>query len=182
MAGASRSGTRLRVALFLAVGIGDDRPRPGRVRDERVPRPRSAARLTRGSRSAATQGAPKDIVVVKVDDKTFSDLQKRCGGLPARPRQADHAAEEGRREGDRLRRPVHGAGRRRGGRQQADRGGRQARATSSSPRPRSTRTGRRTSSAATRPSAAIRARKSATGTSLRTPAATTGACATRSRS
>jgi adenylate cyclase len=76
MAARTRSGTRLRVALFLAVGfaatgIGLVAYGTNVFRDldlESVD-----ARFTiRG-----TEAAPDDIVIVKVDDKTFSDLRRR---------------------------------------------------------------------------------------------------------
>jgi adenylate cyclase len=76
MAGATRSGTRLRVALFLAVGtamtgLGLLAYGTNVFRD--LDLQSVDARFTiRGE-----QGAPSDIVLVKVDDKTFSDLQKR---------------------------------------------------------------------------------------------------------
>jgi adenylate cyclase len=79
MAGATRSGTRLRVALFLAVGMAMTglglvaygtsvlQSLDLRSVDKRF----SVRSWTRGTNQA------KDIVVVKVDDKTFSDLQRR---------------------------------------------------------------------------------------------------------
>jgi adenylate cyclase len=76
MAGATRSGTRLRVALFLAVGMamtGLGLVAYGTSVFRDLDLQSVDARFTiRGN-----QRAPEDIVVVKVDDKTFSDLQKR---------------------------------------------------------------------------------------------------------
>jgi adenylate cyclase len=76
MAGPTRSGTRLRVALFLAVGmamtgLGLVAYGTNVFRDLDL-RSVDARFSVRGS-----QSAPSDIVVVKVDDKTFSDLQRR---------------------------------------------------------------------------------------------------------
>ena len=109
MAGATRSGTRLRVALFLAVGLAMTglgllaygtnvfRDLDLRSVDTRF--------TIRGN-----QGAPKDIVVVKIDDR---DLQRPAATLAASgagcTRKLIDELEEDGREGDRLRRPVHRA-------------------------------------------------------------------------
>ena len=87
---------------------------------------RSSSRpSTRASTSAAPQPPPPDVVVVAIDDKTFDELPS-----PTFPfdrdaaRAGDPQPDEGRREGDRLRRPVHRAERERPKRRQrADRGG-----------------------------------------------------------
>jgi len=76
MAGPSRSGTRLRVALFLAVGmamtgLGLVAYGTNVFRDLDL-RSVDARFSIRGK-----QAAPSNIVVVKVDDKTFSDLRTR---------------------------------------------------------------------------------------------------------
>ena len=145
-----------------------------RVRDERLPRPRSAARsTTRFSIRGNAGPPPKDIVVVKVDDKTFSDLQKRREDF--RPLHAEliDAPQEGRREGDRLRRPVHRAVRQ--GHEEDDNKLINAVGDAGERRPRHDRGRRATGStnvfggdATSRRSE----RASATGTSRRTPAAT----------
>src|SRR5215204_5955670 len=76
MARSTRSGTRLRVALFLAAGFGRTgmglaASGPDVFKDLAL---RSVdARFTiRG-----TQPAPQDVVIVKVDDKTFNVEQRR---------------------------------------------------------------------------------------------------------
>ena len=86
MAARSRSGTRLRVALFLGVGFAATGlalvaygTNVFRDLDLRSVDARFAIR--------GNQGAPSDIVVVKVDDKTFSDTQKRWEDF--RPLHAD---------------------------------------------------------------------------------------------
>ena len=58
-----------------------------------------------------TQAQPRDIVVVKVDDRTFSQLGRAVAlpALAARP--GDRPAARGRREDDRRRHPVHRADR-----------------------------------------------------------------------
>jgi adenylate cyclase len=76
MASATRSGSRLRVALFLAVGtamtgLGLLAYGTNVFRDLDL-QSVDARFSIRGS-----QKAPEDIVLVKVDDKTFSDLQTR---------------------------------------------------------------------------------------------------------
>jgi adenylate cyclase len=76
MAGATRSGTRLRVALFLAVGmamtgLGLVAYGTSVFRDLDL-RSVDARFSIRGD-----EGAPSDIVVVKVDDQTFDALQTR---------------------------------------------------------------------------------------------------------
>jgi adenylate cyclase len=86
MAGATRSGTRLRVALFLAVGMamtGLGLVAYGTNVFRDLDLQSVDARFTiRGNK-----GPAKDIVVVKVDDKTFSDLQIRWEDF--RPDHAD---------------------------------------------------------------------------------------------
>jgi adenylate cyclase len=86
VAARSRSGTRLRVALFLGVGFAATGlalvaygTNVFRDLDLRSVDARFAIR--------GNQGAPSDIVVVKVDDKTFSDTQKRWEDF--RPLHAD---------------------------------------------------------------------------------------------
>ena len=105
---ATRSGTRLRVALFLAVGMA--MTGLGLVAyGTNVFRDLDLSSVDTRFTIRGNQGAPKDIVVVKVDDKTFSDLQKRWP-IPARLHaKLIDAAARGRGEGDRLRRPVHRA-------------------------------------------------------------------------
>jgi adenylate cyclase len=72
----TRTGTRLRVALFLAVGLaatGIGLVAYGTDVFRDLDLSSVDARFTvRG-----TEKAPDDIVVVKVDDKTFSDIQRR---------------------------------------------------------------------------------------------------------
>ena len=73
---ATRSGTRLRVALFLAVGTA--MTGLGLVAyGTNVFRDLDLQSVDARFSIRGNKGAPKDIVVVKVDDKTFSDLQKR---------------------------------------------------------------------------------------------------------
>src|SRR5580765_4859061 len=73
---ATRSGTRLRVALFLAVGTA--MTGLGLVAyGTNVFRDLDLQSVDARFSIRGKQGSPKDIVVVKVDDKTFSDLQKR---------------------------------------------------------------------------------------------------------
>jgi adenylate cyclase len=86
MAARSRSGTRLRVALFLGVGFAATGlalvaygTNVFRDLDLRSVDARFSIR--------GNQGAPSDIVVVKVDDKTFSDTQRRWEDF--RPLHAD---------------------------------------------------------------------------------------------
>jgi len=83
---ATRSGTRLRVALFLAVGTA--MTGLGLVAyGTNVFRDLDLQSVDARFSIRGNKGAPKDIVVVKVDDKTFSDLQKRWEDF--RPEHAD---------------------------------------------------------------------------------------------
>jgi adenylate cyclase len=86
MASATRSGTRLRLALFLSVGMAATGlgllaygTNVFQTLDLRSVDKRFSIR--------GNKGPPKDIVVVKVDDKTFNDLQKRWEDF--RPDHAD---------------------------------------------------------------------------------------------
>ena len=76
MASATRSGTRLRLALFLAVGMG--MTGLGLLAyGTNVFRDLDLQSVDARFTIRGDQGPPNDIVLVKVDDKTFSDLQKR---------------------------------------------------------------------------------------------------------
>ena len=76
MASATRSGTRLRVALFLAVGMA--MTGLGLVAyGTSVLRDLDLQSVDARFSIRGNQGAPDNIVVVKVDDKTFSDLPIR---------------------------------------------------------------------------------------------------------
>ena len=105
---ATRSGTRLRVALFLAVGMA--MTGLGLVAyGTNVFRDLDLQSVDARFSIRGDQGAPTDIVVVKVDDETFSALQTRWEDFRPLHAQADSPTEEGRGKGDRLRRPVHRA-------------------------------------------------------------------------
>ena len=113
------SRTRLRVALFLAVGMtttglallayGSHLIAPGSGWDVF-----GGAELSSIDRRFAIRGEqtpPKNIVVVKIDDTTFSELGQALALHAQGPRAGDQEPEGGRREGDRLRHPVQRANR-----------------------------------------------------------------------
>ena len=116
------SRARLRVALFLAVGMAMTG----------FALVAYATNLMRGFENDSLdarfsirglQAAPDDVIVVDIDVKTFTDLNTRWERWPPDlPRRRHRPARRGRRPRDRLRRPVHRAERRPRRGQRADQG------------------------------------------------------------
>ena len=74
----------------------------------------SSTRSTPASRSAAREEPPDDLVVVAIDDVSFGELDERWPFPRSLHGELIDRALRGGRRGDRLRRPVHRADRRRG--------------------------------------------------------------------